>query len=244
MKKGSQCECLAPSVINLVIFDCDGVLVDSEVISATIIVKKLAEEGVEVDLDYAYKHFLGQNFSRVVQKVRRNFKIKLPEDFRSRYRAELLEAFENNLRATHGVERVVSNLAVDSCVATSSSPPRTQRALELVGLTDFFGTNVFTASQVKHGKPAPDLFLHAAKIMHAEPKNCLVIEDSLAGLSAALSAGMSVWRYTGGSHLMSVNNPLPDRFAQVPVFKSWQEFYAMAPQLSKTKLASGVKNGY
>ncbi len=245
MKKGTVRECLAAlDSIDLVIFDCDGVLIDSEVISANIIVKNLAAVGVAVDPDYVYKHFLGQNFANVVHKVRRNFDIELPEDFRSRYRQELLLAFEDSLRTTHGVESILADLAVISCVATSSSPPRTQRALELVGLTDFFGANVFTASEVKSGKPAPDLFLHAAKNMKVAPKNCLVIEDSLVGLEAAVAAGMNVWRYAGGGHLMPADNPLPDRFSQVPVFKSWQEFYVMAPQLSKHQLAIGAKDDY
>ncbi len=228
--------------IDLVIFDCDGVLIDSEVISANVVVEKLAAEGVLVDLDYAYKHFLGHSFSSVINKVRENFNIKLPEDFRSCYRQELLIAFEDRLRTTEGVESVLSDLAVGSCVATSSSPPRTRHALELVGLTDFFGANVFTAFEVEKGKPAPDLFLHAAKSMQVEPKNCLVIEDSLAGLKAAMAADMLVWRYVGGSHLLPANSQLSDRFAQIPVFKSWQDFYVMAPQLSKTKLGSSSNN--
>jgi HAD superfamily hydrolase (TIGR01509 family) len=221
------------SPIELVIFDCDGVLIDSEVISANIIIKQLDAAGVMVDLDYVYEHFLGQNFSNVVKKVRRNFKVTLPEAFQSGYLHALLAAFESKLRATQGVEHVLRDLAVRSCVATSSSPQRTQGALELVGLTQFFGANVFTASEVKMGKPAPDLFLHAAGKMNVAPENCLVIEDSLVGLKAAISAGMNVWRFTGGSHLVSTNGHLPERFSHVPVFDNWQEFYAMAPCLSK-----------
>ena len=233
----------APRTVELVIFDCDGVLIDSEVISAEVIVQRLADEGVTLDVNYVYRHFLGRSFINVADEVRRNFATKLPESFESDYRRELLKAFEERLRPTPGVESVLSNLGVESCVATSSSPPRTQRALELAGLSKFFGRRVFTASEVERGKPAPDLFLHAAKSMKAAPANCLVVEDTLVGLEAASAAGMSVWRYTGGSHLLGVANRLPESLARIPVIKSWDEFFRRAPHLKTTHSMPGARDG-
>jgi len=233
---------LSSDSIDLVIFDCDGVLIDSEVISARVIVEMLALEGVSIDLDYVYKHFLGQQFSCVGRVVLQNFSVKLPDSFESNYRKKLLMAFKQELRTTMGVKDILSNLAVHSCIATSSSRPRTQGALKLVGLTDYFGESVFTASEVEHGKPAPDLFLHASKKMQVEPKRCLVIEDSIMGVRAATAAGMNVWRYAGARHFKSSNRNLPDQFSQVPVFSNWHTFYERAPNLRKLSLTFGNQN--
>lgn len=219
--------------IDLVIFDCDGVLIDSEVVSARVIVEMLAMEGVLIDLEYVYKHFLGRQFSCVGRTVLENFAIRLPESFEADYRHALLSAFEEELKITTGLKDVLSSLNVPNCVATSSSRQRTQGALELVGLTDHFGNRIFTASDVKHGKPAPDLFLFTSEVMQVQPKNCLVIEDSLMGIEAALVAGMRVWRYTGASHLSSTTGELKGQFSQVPVFDDWAAIFAMEPALQK-----------
>ena len=230
---------LLPDCIDLVIFDCDGVLIDSEVVSARVIVEMLELEGVKIDKNYVYKYFLGRQFSRVKQTVLEEFSIMLPDSFESDYRQQLLLAFGKELKTTSGVKEVLSNLNVPNCVATSSSPLRTQRALELVGLLDHFGKNVFTASEVKYGKPAPDLFNLASEKMQVDPKRCLVIEDSIMGINAAIAAGMRVWRYSGASHLSCEKNKLRDQSSQVPVFNNWQKFYQMAPNLRKQKLTVG-----
>ena len=230
--------------IDLVIFDCDGVLIDSEVISAQVLVDMLTPEGVSIDLDYVYKYFLGQQFTSVKQALLQNFSIDLPDSFESEYRQQLLLAFEKDLRTTSGVKEILSKLNVACCVATSSSLLRTQGALKLVGLTDHFSETIYTASQVKRGKPAPDLFLFAAKQMQVEPKNCLVIEDSISGIKAGISADMSVWRYTGASHFKSTNKELTDRDLQIPILDSWKEFYKMAPNLQKLSTTAGDQNDY
>ena len=230
---------LPPNSIDLVIFDCDGVLIDSEVISAKVIVDMLANQGVLIDLDYVYNNFLGRQFSCVGQKVADNFCINLPTTFESDYRSELLLAFEKELSITSGIDTVLSNLGVQHCVATSSSPQRTKAALNVVGLDKHFKENVFTASEVKNGKPAPDLFLYVAGQMQVEPSNCLVIEDSVMGVTAAVSAGMNVWRYTGAGHFnKTVSNSL-DQFPNVSIFDSWRNFFEMAPSLNKINTVIG-----
>ena len=225
--------------IGLVILDCDGVLIDSEIISATILVEQIRRLGVAIDFRYVQRHFLGRSFPRVVDLIRRQFGIELPPDFETAYRSELLRAFETDLILMPGVQTVLDALAVDHCVATSSSPMRARRSLELVSLLDRFGDRLFTASQVADGKPAPDLFLHAAERMGHAPQRCLVVEDSVPGIDAALAAGMSVVCFTGGSHLSGIDHPLPQRLAEIATFDSWHDFFDMAPQLKRVRQGHG-----
>ena len=185
----------------LVILDCDGVLIDSEIISARMLVQELALLGVQIDLAYVARHFLGRSYPTVMAEIRRSFGIELPPDFEDQYRDRLLSAFTRELRIMPGVAGMLDRLRLPVCVATSSSPRRVEMSLRLVGLWDRLGAVTFTASEVARGKPAPDLFLHAAARMGATPARCLVIEDSLTGIRAGLAAGMQVWRFTGGSHM-------------------------------------------
>lgn len=215
----------------LVIFDCDGVLADSEVISARVLVQELAHYGVIINETHVYRHFVGQSFPKVAEKIRATFQLDLPTEFEAAYRASLLDVFAQDLAVTPGLRAMLAQLGARRCVATSSSPPRVARTLALCDLESFFGADVFTASQVKHGKPAPDLFLFAADQLGVDPAACLVIEDSLAGVHAARAAGMDVWRYIGGSHFDGFNERdirTPDG---VRIFDNWDQFYQMAPEL-------------
>ncbi|SNR51591.1 HAD family hydrolase [Puniceibacterium sediminis] len=207
--------------IDLVIFDCDGVLVDSEMLSAEVLITELAGVGIHLDQPYIRKHFLGRSFPTVARAINAAFDTDLPEGFEARYRSALLKRFQTELRPTDGVVSVLSRLGCSACVATSSSPPRAQNSLQVTGLAQFFGPNVFTASQVRNGKPAPDLFLFAASQMHVPPDRVLVIEDSRPGMTAGLAAGMKVMRYTGGSHLAG---HVPDAEETVTCFDSWSNF--------------------
>lgn len=186
--------------IELVIFDCDGVLIDSELISARQLIETLSAYGLDVDLAYVRRHFLGRSYPIVLAQIRAEFGVDLPPDFEEAYRARLLAAFERELTVMPGAAEVMDRLAVPFCVATSSSPKRAARSLEIAGLSERVGERLFTASEVTRGKPAPDLFLHAADRMGAAPERCLVLEDSLNGLQAAAAAGMRVAHFTGGSH--------------------------------------------
>ena len=124
----------------------------------------------------------------------------LAADFGARHTARLRLLFEAELRATTGIEAVLDALTGKVCVASSSTPDRLRHALGLVGLYERFAPHIFSAVQVRRGKPAPDLFLYAAARMDAEPAQCLVIEDSLAGVEAAVAAGMTAIGFIGGSH--------------------------------------------
>ena len=188
-------------MFDLVIFDCDGVLIDSEIISAQMLIDELALLGVNIDLAYVARNFLGRSYPTVMETIRQEFQLTLPPEFEEQYRARLLTSFERDLKIMPDVAGVVAALKIPFCIATSSSPIRAAKSLQLVGLGHLAGPQLFTASMVRKGKPAPDLFLHAAAQMGADPARCLVIEDSLTGIRAARAAGMTVWRFTGGSHL-------------------------------------------
>jgi len=209
-----------------IIFDCDGVLVDSEVISAEVLIELAATHGIPLTRAYVRDHFLGRSFPTVARTIRDSFAIDLPPDFEARYRAELLTRFHGRLRPTPGIAALLGRVAVPFCCATSSSPPRVAQTLATAGLAGFFGPRVHTASQVARGKPAPDLFLFAAAQMGIDPAACLVIEDSRPGVAAAQAAGMAVLVYTGGSHLGGVGF---DTDPPVASFDNWAAFDALCP---------------
>ncbi len=218
-------------VPDLVIFDCDGVLIDSEIISARMLVAELHGLGVHIDLSYVARHFLGRSYPTVMTTIRREFGLDLPGDFEERYRTRLLDAFARDLKIMPGVAPVLERLALPFCIATSSSPRRAEFSLRLVGLGHLAGPRLFTASMVERGKPAPDLFLHAAANMGVAPDRALVIEDSLTGVRAARAAGMEVWRFVGGSH-MGPDTPVePEDSRPDRRFASFAEFFQIEPGL-------------
>jgi len=219
-------------VFDLVIFDCDGVVIDSEVISLRMLLAELRALGVNVDHGYVVRHFLGRSYPVVMQQIRRDFGVELPEGFEADYRTRLLAAFDRQLAAMPGIGRVLDRLAVPFCLATSSSPERVRRSLQIVGLDEAFAGRITTASEVAHGKPAPDLFLLSAAKSGVDPHRCLVVEDSLPGLRAARAAGMTVWHFLGGSHLRGL-----DLSGDVPPWadrriESFAEFFDTAPGLA------------
>jgi HAD superfamily hydrolase (TIGR01509 family) len=222
-------------VPELIIFDCDGVLIDSEDISARMLVAALAERGVKIDLAYVSRHFLGRSYPTVMATIRRDFGLDLPPAFEEEYRERLLDGFRRELRVMPHVTDVLAALGPAYCVATSSSPRRAEISLTLTGLWPRVRGRLFTASQVARGKPAPDLFLHAAACMGADPARCLVIEDSLTGIAAGLAAGMAVWRFTGGSHMAGGYAPEPPEAMPHMRFASFADFFHLAPELQRPR---------
>lgn len=184
---------------DLVIFDCDGVLVDSEVISCRCLIETLADHGIETTLDEVFATFLGRSTRSIVAHYRAAG-FRLPDDFPIELRARIRQAFAAELRPIENIETVLRRLAARYCVASSSDLDRVEFSLALTGLAGLFSGRIFTAQMVANGKPAPDLFLYAAARMEVEPARALVIEDSTAGVHAAKAAGMTVWGFVGGSH--------------------------------------------
>lgn len=188
--------------MDLVIFDCDGVLVDSEIVSFKVEAEMFAEIGVGLTARDLLTRFLGTSSASMFAAIERENGIKLPPDFAERAARRTLEAFDRKLRPTSGIAGLLADLPDRKCVASSSEPPRIRHALTLAGILQHFEPHIFSATQVKRGKPAPDLFLLAAESMSVPPARCLVIEDSVAGVTAARAAGMTVLGFTGGSHCL------------------------------------------
>jgi HAD superfamily hydrolase (TIGR01509 family) len=188
--------------LDLIIFDCDGVLVDSEVLSCRCLCEVLARCGIKLELDEALELFLGRSTGAVLQHYGAHGRA-LPDNFLSDLKARVRQAFQSSLQPIPGVGSLLSSLCVPHCVASSSDLDRVTFSLARAGLAVHFDGWLYTAQMVAHGKPAPDLFLYAAAKMQAEPARTLVIEDSVSGVAAARAAGMKVWGFVGGSHYES-----------------------------------------
>jgi HAD superfamily hydrolase (TIGR01509 family) len=185
---------------DLIIFDCDGVLVDSEVISCRAHAETLTRHGYPITADEVLERFIGRSMRQATLEVEAELGRSLPDDFSSQTYAEIFRLFATSLEATPHIAEALEKIALPVCVASSGPPEKIRASLNRVGLYDKFAPHIFSAVQVRHGKPAPDLFLFAAEQMQAAPARCLVIEDSIAGIEGALAAGMTVLGFHGGSH--------------------------------------------
>jgi len=184
----------------LIIFDCDGVLIDSELIACRENAACLTEIGFPIAVDEIAEQYVGISATAMFADLETKFGISVPPGFAEKVRLQLMSRFNSELIAMPGIEAALSAIKSPVCVASSSAPERLQHTLSLVGLFNRFNPHIFSATQVRRGKPAPDLFLFAARQMGVEPRTCLVVEDSVAGVRAAVDAGMQVIGFTGGSH--------------------------------------------
>jgi HAD superfamily hydrolase (TIGR01509 family) len=220
-------------MIALVIFDCDGVLIDSEIISASALVEELTQHGIAIGMSHVLEHFVGHSYAVVAGKIATIAGAPLPASFESAYRARLVRRFEAELRPMPGILEVLDHLAVPYCAATSSGSERAHQSLRAAGLAERFGERIFTVSMVERPKPAPDLFLHAAASMGVDPKQCLVVEDSDLGIAAAQAAGMTAWQFTGGGHFPACHGKPSPGVKPDRSFNDMAEFFAGAPQLER-----------
>ena len=188
------------SKFDLVIFDCDGVLVDSEVISCRAHAEVLTRHGYPISVEQVFDRFLGRSSRQAHLEVEAELGRRLPDDFHSQLQDELFQSFAATLAAIPHIDRALAAITQPVCVASSGSQERMRVSLGRAGLYDRFAPDIFSASQVEHGKPAPDLFLFAAEQMHVPPARCVVVEDSVPGITGALAAGMHVLGFHGGSH--------------------------------------------
>ena len=184
----------------VIIFDCDGVLVDSEVIACSLLAQMITGLGRPISVKETMTRFLGRSQKDVLVEIEGLIGRKLaPEEGEADAR-RLMQRFREELRPVQGVRAAILAVPGKRCVASSSSPDRLRYSLELTGLLDLFDPHVFSAAQVKNGKPAPDLFLLAARTCGAQPQVCIVVEDSPAGVTAARAAGMRAVGFVGASH--------------------------------------------
>ncbi|MEI9403200.1 HAD-IA family hydrolase [Mesorhizobium argentiipisi] len=195
----------------LVIFDCDGVLVDSEALSVSALLAMIELAGGTVSEDAAYEHFLGKSMKSVREILGRDFGLDISDGYLTAMRVDLMRKFREELKPIPSVKEVLPKLGRPCCVASSGTLERIRYALDVTGLLSLLEPHLFSATMVERGKPAPDLFLHAATSMRVHPRECLVIEDSPAGVAAARAAGMRVFAFTGGAH--AANPALKARLA-------------------------------
>lgn len=184
--------------IRLVIFDCDGVVVDSERLSVEIDRRVLAEFGWILTHDEILHRFVGRSAAHFRAALEEHIGRRLPDDWEAPYHSWYVEAFERELRAVPGIESALDTITASICLASSGSHAKIRRNLMLTGLLPRFEGRIFSADDVVHGKPAPDLFLHAADRMGVAAEQCVVIEDSRFGIAAARTAGMRAFGYAGG----------------------------------------------
>jgi HAD superfamily hydrolase (TIGR01509 family) len=186
--------------VDLIIFDCDGVLVDSEVISCRAHAETLTRHGYPITAEQVLERFLGVSDREARQTIETELGRKLPGDFESQMKQAALQRYADDLRTIPYVGEAIAAIGLPKCVASSGTPEKIRHGLTCAGLYDLLAPNIFSASQVERGKPAPDLFLFAAAQMQASPARCLVIEDSIPGITGARAAGMTVLGFHGGSH--------------------------------------------
>jgi HAD superfamily hydrolase (TIGR01509 family) len=184
----------------LVIFDCDGVLVDSEVIACRADSACLAGLGIMISPEEIMHRYLGISAETMCRDIEQRYGLALPPDFVATLHQHVANVFNAELASIPGVEILLQKLPYRHCVASSSAPERLRHSLSVAGLLGYFEPNIFSAKQVARGKPAPDLFLFAANAMQVPPSECLVIEDSVPGVQAAVAAGMHAIGFTGGAH--------------------------------------------
>jgi HAD superfamily hydrolase (TIGR01509 family) len=211
--------------LQLVIFDCDGVLVDSEVISNEVLARALTREGLPTTLPEARRDYQGLLLADIRASAEGKLGRELPEDWLERYERERAEAFHRELGPVPGAAEVVQSISaagVSVCVASQGKLEKTLLSLSLTGLRHLFPRDaLFSAYSVTRGKPHPDLFLHAAATMNAKPSRCVVVEDSPSGVTAAVSAGMRVFGYATDSDELAL------REAGAEILRSLQELPAL-----------------
>jgi HAD superfamily hydrolase (TIGR01509 family) len=181
----------------LVIFDCDGVLVDSERLAVAVEARLVTELGWALSEDEVLQRFVGRSDSYMLGAIEAALGRPVP-DWQERYEQRLHEAFRRELKPVDGIEQALDSLTVPCCVASSGTHEKMALTLGLTGLRDRFDGRIFSVTEVANGKPAPDLFLHAARRCGVPPDRCVVVEDSRSGVEAARAAGMRALGYAGG----------------------------------------------
>jgi len=182
-------------VRRLIIFDCDGVLVDSEPLANRIFTEALNEIGLAIDYEEVCDAFVGLTMTRCIEQIEQRLGRAVPADFVSRLQERTFGAFRRELRPVRGIEQALSAIAEERCVASSGEIEKMRLTLGLTGLLPQFEGRLFSADQVERGKPHPDLFLFAAEQSGFAAESCLVVEDSVPGVQAAVAAKMPVLGY-------------------------------------------------
>jgi HAD superfamily hydrolase (TIGR01509 family) len=179
-----------------VIFDCDGVLVDSEPLGNQVMVDMANELGAQIDLDYAYQNFKGNPLKKCISQISELVDSEIPLDFEVEYRRRSFEKFRNEIQPVEGVLDLIKNLRIPFCVASSGPENKIRLNLELTGLLPYFESKIFSCYTVQKWKPDPAVFLWAAEAMGFQPSECGGVEDSPVGVEAAIKGGFDVFGFT------------------------------------------------
>lgn len=203
-----------------IIFDCDGTLVDSETLSAGVFAELLAALGVTLGRDVLLRRFRGRRMAACLADAAAILGWPLPDDFEPSYRSRCAAVFAAELREIEGATALLASLTLPRCVASNGPLLKTQQSLALTRLDRFFGAHVYSAYEVGSWKPEPGLFLHAAAALDALPRDCLVVEDSEAGVLAACAAGMRVVAlHPGGPPAwLPAGVPVIEALVEVPAY--------------------------
>jgi HAD superfamily hydrolase (TIGR01509 family) len=219
-----------------VIFDCDGVLIDSEIIAVEVEMALLAGHGLHYEIAEFKARFMGMSdtafYAALSADSSERLNRDLPADFRARVDAGKHELNERKLACVAGVERAVDALALPKAVASSSESRHLDYKLRRTGLWDRFAPHIYSADHVAHAKPAPDLFLHAAAQLHVTPGDCLAIEDSVNGVVAGRAAGMEVWGFLGGGHMDEATGERLRRAGAERLIRDWGEAVGLFGKLT------------
>ena len=186
--------------MTLLIYDCDGVLVDSEVLASEALAELMTGLGHRMSAAECARVFGGRSVNDVLARIKEILGRPVPDDLGEKAAQQLMMRFRQELKAVSGADAAVAAMPYPRCVSSSSAPERLMLSLEVTGLAPLFGPHVYSAAQVAHGKPAPDLFLFAARKFCEAPSQTIVIEDSVLGIAAARAAGMASIGFAGASH--------------------------------------------
>lgn len=201
-----------------IIFDCDGVLVDSEAISIGTLVNMAESHGAIINENYAHQLFLGKSLEFCFEYIANLANKKLPADFEEEFRARTFDAFQKQLQPIKGIHELLAKIKVPIGVASNGPADKIRLNLTTTKLIDRFEGNIFSAYDINSWKPNPELYLHAAKTMGFEVEDCVIIEDSPAGIQAALAGGFDVFGFSNHANLdalQQMNIPLFDDMANL-----------------------------
>lgn len=213
--------------MDLLIFDCDGVLVDSEPLACEVVADVLADIGFPITREEFFTRFAGVSDREMYAQLEIEHGRQIGAEIRQRVNHEILVALSSRLEAIPGIHSAIQAIDVRTCIASGSDRRRVEASLRRTGLLEHFAGRIFNSEQVPRGKPAPDLFLYAAAQMQAAPNRCVVIEDSQAGVQAAVSAGMRVLGFVGGTHCRPGREEVLRRQGAEHVFHDMRELPAL-----------------
>lgn len=202
-----------------VIFDCDGVLVDTEPAANKVLAGLITELGVPTTTEDAMATYMGRSWASCMEILTEKLGTRPPADIRARYLSGVTQAWERELHPVPGIVEALDRIRLPDCVASSGEQQRIRHTLRLAGLLDRFEGRIFSATEVANGKPAPDLFLHAARRMGFDPAGTAVVEDTVPGVQAAVAAGMRVLafaRLVDAEELATAGGEVFDDMRQLP----------------------------